>query len=683
MLSSPEKMFADISTCGGLEVGIDSFLEKILLVLSESMDVSRIYIFRHNHLTDTMSNTHEWSAPGVSREKNNLQDVSLKTLTGVAEELRSGRVINQRDTGKMPCLNLLETLRRQTVKSILWLPIFVEKRYWGFIGFDECRRFRNWQDVDIFNLKTVLRIISVGLSHRQNQATLRTERDFISTLVQNLPAFFMAINPDGTTMLMNDALLEALDYSEAQVENRDYISSFVPVSDRQTLQERFERLAENALSGTAIDRLLSRQGKILTVEWREKPAFDEEGQLAFIFRVGIDITGKIQLEERLRRAQHMEAIGTLSGGIAHDLNNILTPIIIHTELASTKVANRTDVQSHLSKVLTATRRAKNLVIQILAFSRQDEQIKKPFQLNPIIKESLKLLRATLPSTIEIRHKLPSDTKKIFGDPTQIHQVFMNLCTNAKQVMAKSGGILTIELSEIDVEQKPDSGSHGLAGSSRIKLAVSDTGPGIDEGEIRHIFEPCYATENQGEGSGLGLAMVHGIITSHGGSVTVESKPGRGTTFSVYLPVDLSEEPSEPKTEGGIRPIGGTEKILFVDDEETNTEAIEEMLNSLGYGVTVIASSRKAFEIFRADPAAFDLVITDQTMPEMTGVELVAKLFHISPDLPVILCTGYSDLISEDNALKLGIRGFIMKPFETVDMARKIRKALDKSNTSND
>lgn len=679
---SLEKMFADISSCGVLEDSIDDFLVKCLKIMSETMDVSRIYLFQHDHLTDTMSNTHEWSAHGISREKNNLQNISMETLAWMVGELRSEHVINQEDTRNIPCRNMLKVLRRKTVKSILLMPIFVENRYWGFIGFDECRQFRRWKDDDIFNLKTVSRIISVGLSHRQNQEALRAERDFVSMLVQNSPAFFVAINPDGTTMLMNDALLEALDYSAAQVENRDYVSSFVPAPDQENLRKRFERLTEKALPDTGIDGLISRQGKKLTVEWREKSVFDEEGELAFIFRVGIDISEKIHLEEQLRRAQHMEAIGTLSGGIAHDFNNILTPIIIHTELASSKIDDRSDVQSHMSKVLKGARRARNLVRQIMAFSRQDEQAQKPFQLNLIVKEALKLLRATIPSTIEIRHKLSPDIKNIVGDPTQIHQVFMNLCTNAKQAMEKSGGILTVELSEIDLDQEPDSRTLGLQESAYIKLAVSDTGPGINKNEINRIFEPYYSTKGKGEGSGLGLAMVHGIIASHNGAVAVESEPGRGTAFYVYLPVDPSEALSEHPSEGSVKPVGGNERILFVDDEESNIEAVEEMLNNLGYRATVVANSRSALEIFKKAPNAFDLVITDQTMPEMTGVELVGKLLDISPELPVIICTGYSNLISEDNAQKMGVRGFIMKPFEIMDVARKIRKVLRNSNGNN-
>jgi PAS domain S-box-containing protein len=671
-----EKIFADISACGLLENSIDSFLEKCIGIMSQSMDVSRIYIFQHNHITDTMSNTHEWVADGICPEKQHLQNISAKKLSWMVSELRKGRAISQVDTASLPFRDMVKVLRREDVGSILLRPILVEKRYWGFIGFDEHRASRSWREEDVFTFEAVSHVISVGLSHRQNQEALRAERDFVSTLVQNSPAFFVAINPDGTIMLMNAALLEALDYSAAQVENREYITSFVPRSDQENIRMRFDRLTARALPETATDGLISRQGKKLTVEWCDKSVFDEEGDLSFIFRVGINITEKIELEEKLRRAQHMEAIGTLSGGIAHDFNNILTPIIIHTELASTKSQDREDVLTHLSKVLKGARRARNLVRQILAFSRQDEQSQKPFQLELIVKEALKLLRASIPSTIDIRQKLSPNCRKIVGDPTQIHQVFMNLCTNAKQAMEKSGGILTVEMSETDISREPESAMQGLQGLAYVKLSISDTGAGMNRHEIDRIFEPYYSTKGKREGSGLGLAMVHGIIASHGGMVSVDSEPGRGSTFTVYLPVDASVEADDPEKEAHEAPVGGNERILFVDDEESNIDAVREMLANLGYTVSATTSSREALDMFARQPGAFDLVITDQTMPEMTGAELARRLLAISPDLAVIICTGYSDLISEEDVYELGIRGFIMKPFEIKEVCRNIRKALE-------
>ncbi|MCP4687214.1 MAG: response regulator, partial [Desulfobacterales bacterium] len=374
--------------------------------------------------------------------------------------------------------------------------------------------------------------------------------------------------------------------------------------------------------------------------------------------------------------QRVEAIGTLAGGIAHDFNNILTPIMIHSEMALKKATALPfpDLAPHLEKVLKAGHRAVNLISQILSFSRREEQERKPIQIEPIIKETLKLLRATLPSTIEIRQNIAPNAGIIMGDPGQLHQVLMNLCTNAKHAMREEEGVLEVRLEGIPVDSEKSRRLSGLPAGEYIKLTVRDTGRGIENDLMDKIFEPYFTTKKKGEGTGLGLTMVQGIVTSLGGAVTVESEPGVGTAFHVYFPLFKGELWKAKNNKTGL--AGGAERILFVDDEKPTVDSIGEFLTYLGYEIIGKTSSLEALETFRADPDGFDLVITDQTMPKMTGGELARKILKIRPDTAIILCTGYSDVMDEHGARILGVRKFIMKPFVTDAFSSTIRKVLD-------
>jgi CheY-like chemotaxis protein len=379
------------------------------------------------------------------------------------------------------------------------------------------------------------------------------------------------------------------------------------------------------------------------------------------------------LEARLQRAERMEAIGTLAGGIAHDFNNILMAMIGFTELA--RIEETPEARNEcLAQVMLACKRAKDLVTQILTFSRMQETEKRPIQINPVIKEGIKLLRSSIPSTIEIREAIESKPAVVIADPTQIHQVLMNLCANAAHAMRQSGGVLRISLRQEEIGRGPGHASRELAPGQYAKLTVSDTGQGIDEASLERIFDPFYTTKRQGEGTGLGLSVVYGIVKSSGGSVEAASQPGQGTTITVYLPLATPARESAARPEPEI--ARGHEHILFVDDEAMLTDLTGRMLQSLGYRVTTRTSSVEALELFRARCGDFDLVITDMTMPNMTGADLARGMLAIRPGLPVILCTGYSEIMTAEQARELGIRGYIMKPMNRRDLAKAVRDALD-------
>ncbi|KGM43803.1 hypothetical protein JY97_04875 [Alkalispirochaeta odontotermitis] len=391
-----------------------------------------------------------------------------------------------------------------------------------------------------------------------------------------------------------------------------------------------------------------------------------------VIGIARDITDELAMEDHLRQAQKMEAIGTLAGGIAHDFNNILSAILGYSELALADLPADDATRIKMEAIHSSGERARDLVAQILAFSRKDEQVRSPVKLHLIIEDALKLLRPAIPTTIDIQTQLNSKCL-VLGNPSRLHQIIMNLCTNAYQAMLETGGTLKINLSEILMAGDAAAKARIPAGSYG-KLIVSDTGMGIPPADIERIFDPYFTTKEKGKGTGLGLAAVHGIVNSHGGAILVESKVGQGTRFNVYLPLASKQRVMQEQAESRI--VGGHEKILLVDDENNTLEVEKEMLKKLGYIVAARNSAADALALFAGQSDQFDLVITDMTMPKMTGDKLTGELRKIRPDIPVILCTGYSELIFKEKAESLGIRGFMMKPVTMQQLSVMIRSVLD-------
>ncbi len=388
-----------------------------------------------------------------------------------------------------------------------------------------------------------------------------------------------------------------------------------------------------------------------------------------------DISRQKAVEQQLIQAQKMETVGTLAGGIAHDFNNILSAIFGYNELAAMHVDNKEKLQDDLGEVRKAGERAKSLVQQILTFSRKSEQIKHPLQIAIIVKEVTKLLRSSLPSTIEIRQQIHAKEQTVLADPTQIHQILMNLCTNAHHAMRETGGILGILLQEKIIGENDQILGEELSPGRYLEMEVSDTGMGMNTITKNKIFEPYFTTKETGEGTGLGLAVVHGIVQDYQGTIHVYSEPGQGTTFRIYLPIveETARVEKEQKTTIIAESNGG--HILFVDDEEKILAIAREVFLAYGYKITTHSKPEEALASFKQNPDAYDLLITDMTMPQMTGVELARKVMDLKPDFPVVLCTGYSELINKESALELGIKEFISKPVVMSKMVTVIKKIL--------
>ena len=389
---------------------------------------------------------------------------------------------------------------------------------------------------------------------------------------------------------------------------------------------------------------------------------------------------KKDLEIQLVQAQKMESLGTLAGGIAHDFNNILSPVIGYTEMMLSDIPEASLHQKYLFSILKATNRARDLVQQILTFSRQTKPERKSLKIQTVIKEALKLLRSSLPATIEIRQTIGDGYGQVKADPTQIHQMIMNLGTNAYHAMREGGGVLEVVLDEIKIGQDNQAAYPTLAIGSYLHLKVRDTGHGIDSADTKRIFDPYFTTKKAGEGTGLGLSLVDGIVKDHSGYITVQSVVGKGTVFHIYFPRIVTAT-SVPVAESRSISPRGDEHILLVDDEPQLLQMEQQLLENLGYRVTPQSSGLEALKLFNEAPDRYDIVITDMTMPHLTGDKLSEKLIDIRPDIPVILCSGFSELNIKKEMLSPGVRAFIVKPVAMNQMATTLRSVLDSSYKS--
>ena len=515
----------------------------------------------------------------------------------------------------------------------------------------------------------------------KGRAALEEREEHFQQLVEHINEVFWISTPDRSKVFFVSPLYESVWGRTCRSLLEDPLSLWDAIhpQDREYVLARVAPGDGTGFHGEF--RIIRPDRSVGWVRARIFPIRNQQGEVLRMAGVAEDMTEQRRVEETLakterqfRQSSRMEAIGTLAGGIAHDFNNILTAILGYTELGLASVQRGSRTQRNLQEILTAGHRAKHLVQQILDFSRQSGQGKKPTPIHMVVREALKLLRATIPSTVEI-HQLLKTESTILADPTQLHQVVVILCTNAEYAMRETGGILEITLQDVEVTNDLAQTVAGLQIGPHVRLTVQDSGTGMSSDVLERMFDPFFTTKPIGEGSGMGLAVAHGIITNYGGAIVVDSLGGKGTKIDVYLPTIPTQE-WEALVEQGAIPVG-KETILFVDDEETIVHLGKELLSQLGYTVEIQTSSLKALNIFRDDPQRFDLVITDQTMPGLTGEGLSRELLRIRPDLPIILCTGYSHIISAEKAKALGIQAYLMKPLAIRDLAPIVRHVLDK------
>jgi PAS domain S-box-containing protein len=444
-------------------------------------------------------------------------------------------------------------------------------------------------------------------------------------------------------------------------------------NDVAKFPEAYKQMREGKIGFSGETTLVRKSGEKFPALFSTYPLLNERGEMYAALGVSIDISEQKGLEVQLRQAHKIESIGTLAGGIAHDINNILGIILGNAELAMDDVPEWNPARLNLEEVRTASLRAKDVVRQLLSFARKTKLEKKPTNIIPIIKESLKLLRSSIPTSIEIRQNIPKDIDTILADPSQINQVLINLCTNADHAMPGEG-VIKVTLKNIKIDEDTTAQYPELNPGCYVNLIVSDMGHGISQEDIDRIFDPYFTTKEIGKGTGMGLAVVHGIVKGHNGLITVESELGKGTTFNIYFPV--IGENAIVETETFEELPTGSERILFIDDEESLVKMGHQRLERLGYKVEATIRPIEALELFRSQPDHFDLVITDLTMPKMTGDKLVKEILNIRSDIPIILCTGFSDKIDEKKAKAIGAADYIEKPLDKRDFALIVRKVLD-------
>jgi PAS domain S-box-containing protein len=521
-------------------------------------------------------------------------------------------------------------------------------------------------------------------ARKQVEAQLGESERKYRDLVENINDVLFATNGEGRIIYISSPIEAVSGHRPAEIIGRHF-SEFIYQEDLAAVRGMFERVASGVFEPSEY-RIVTASGDIRWLRSSSRRVL-QNGQFVGIQGMLTDITyrkeaesEKERLEARLRQAQKMEALGTLAGGIAHDFNNILAAIIGYTEMMMCDVSVNTPMYHDLQQLFKAGNRAKDLVKQILVFSRmKGQQERVPLDLGVVISDALRLLRATLPATIEIRQNLATGAGRTLADPSQIHEILIHLGNNAAHAMEDNGGVLEVALGAVNLDAEAVAQYPDLTPGSYLMLTVSDTGSGMEPATLERVFDPYFTTKEVGKGSGLGLAVVHGIVRRHLGAITVQSSPGKGTVFCIYLP-RLNSEPKPESADTGTIPVGKG-RILFVDDEEDLVEVWPRMLQQLGYDVLAKTSGVEALEVFRAQPGEFDLVMTDFTMPEMTGEQLAREILTIRADMPIVLCTGFSEKINEAKAKELGITEFVPKPLDLRTLAGVVQRALGKQIAS--
>jgi PAS domain S-box-containing protein len=529
-----------------------------------------------------------------------------------------------------------------------------------------CGKMTQYRDKDV----RVTVVHDIDARKRAEEALREGEMHF-RELAELLPETIFEVDFEGRILFVNENGLRQFGYATEDLSRGLNAFDMLAPEDRERAGANFARVLAGESVGLSEYAGCRKNGTTFPIMLQSAPIVRDAmpvGLRGFI----IDLTEKKQLEAQLQHAQKMEAIGTLAGGIAHDFNNLLAAILGFSEMALMDAAEGSPVANNLKQVIKASHRAKDLVEQILSFSRQKDLKKKAIRISPIVKEAVKLLRATLPTTIAIDTDIAEDAGVVDADPAQIHQIMMNLGANAGQAMVAKGGTLRVRLEDVRIGIDEKHGVPDLNPGPYLLLTVSDSGVGIPRDIRQRIFEPYFTTRT--DGTGMGLAVVHGIVKGHGGVITLQSDGLSGSTFRVYLPV-IRRSLAVPDEHARDTPAG-TESILLVDDEQLLTDMGTQMLRRLGYRVEVANSSVEALAIFKDRPMGFDLVITDMTMPHMTGDDLARTLMAIRPAIPIILCTGFNERITPAKSESMGIRAFLMKPLKFHELATTIRQVLD-------
>ncbi len=498
-------------------------------------------------------------------------------------------------------------------------------------------------------------------------------------LYENAPVAYFSVDTQGIVLKCNYNTLKLSGYQREELIGKNILDYHVDSGDKTTSPDKILALLEQGISVRDVEMKFRNKNKQdVWVSVSLDAVSDKQGNMLEIRAMAMDISERKSLEKQLLYAQKMEAIGTLAGGIAHDFNNILSPISGYSEMLLMEMNDQDPKKKEqLQIIYDCAKYAKGLVNQMLTFSEQKDNEFKLLQPHVFVEDALALTKSFLPATIEVKKKINMDCGLIMVDPIQVHQVMMNLISNAYHAMGEKAGVLEVCLDEVTI--KDDNSIFPLHPGTYIYLKISDTGQGMPPAILERIFDPFFTTKKEGRGSGIGLSVVHGIIQSHKGYINVNSQEGQGTSFEVYLPVYTGDIKMEDKVNEDQPIKKGNERVLLVDDDKKVAFMVQHMLEKLGYQVTCYMSSPEALEAFKTSPDAFDLVVTDLTMPDLTGYQLSEKITDIRSDIPIILCTGFGEHINKKQYSLQGIKGFLNKPVSVKDMSNLVRDILDDTN----
>jgi PAS domain S-box-containing protein len=668
-----------IGTLAGGSLDLEEVLNRILEGALEASGASVGMIY----LKDPGSGCFRLAAAqGVS---GTLVDEHRKSQIGPGEGLtgriaQSGKAIFVRENvAEDPRLarSAVPVAKGEQLNSFVGVPILAGDEAIGVLNLSSRRP-------DVLDEENITLAAAIGahVGSAVRNARLFFERTRLATAIEQAAETIVITDLNGSIQYVNPAFEKTTGYQREEAIGRNPRILQSGKHDAEFYRELWDALPRGEVwRGRFTNK--RKDGSLYEEEATITPIRGARGEIINYVAVKRDVTREAELEARLRQTQKMEAIGTLAGGIAHDFNNILSAILGYADLAIQDAGDSQSVCADIREVIKAGKRAADLVAQILAFSRQAEQDQRPMRLQEVVHEALDLLRGTLPSTIEIREDIDPDCGPMIGDPTRVHQVVINLCTNAFHAMREKGGVLEVGVQEIGPTSGLDAAPRNLLPHTHVCLTVRDTGCGMDAATLERIFDPYFTTKKVGEGTGLGLATVHGIVAQHHGAIIVDSRPGKGAAFRIFFPLHgapplAAQEAAGPPEDSARPPLLAKEgeRVLLVDDETVIVDVGRTSLERLGYRVTGCAGSIEALEAFRARPDEFDVVVTNQTMPALTGIELAEEILRIRPDIPIILCTGFSEIVDEQKAKARGIREYAMKPIVADDLAKTIRRVLD-------
>ena len=569
------------------------------------------------------------------------------------------------------------TVKKYGLRSYLGFPVRCTGKAIGSLCIVDVHK-RAFAPNEVSIISTLAKAISLEEERKHAVGELQASKSlFEKTIESQIDAFFILDGQSPPNIINCNRAAEAMfGYKRNEMIGQNICFLYADETVCKNIeQELVENINQKGFLHVTDTQLKCKDESVLPTEHTVVPLTDNQNNTIGWVSVIRDISKKKELESKLQHASKMESLGILTGGIAHDFNNILGIILGNVELALDEVPDWNMVHFNLEEIKTATIRAKKIVRQLLSFRRSAQQQRNVVEMTPVIKEAVSFLRSTLPTTIDVQLDMSAKHDLVEADPIDVHQLFMNLGANASQAMEGAGGVLRFTIDNFTLKAGDMAAYPDLAPGDFLRIGVSDTGHGIQPDIIHRIFEPYFTTKDLGQSTGMGLWIVHGIIKNHKGSISVNSTPGSGANFMILFPLVSRTEGVEPKKE--TLSVTDKKKILFIDDENSIVVIGRKMLTRLGYEVTALTKPTEALEFFRKDPNYFDLVITDMTMPKTTGLTLFKAIRELRKDIPVILCTGHSDLINEDKALEQGLDAFILKPLDKKSLNRVIQTALDR------